>query len=204
MSERGETGESAGVTPESGPGSSQVTSPEQDTAVAPLSLTGTLGVLAPVVIALAISVFFVTLFLLAFRSPTPHHLRVGITGPASASGALRQAVAARAPGAFDLRDYPDPGAAQAAVEHRDVYSALVIGPDQWTLLVAGANGSALTPALRRSFEPVAAAARARLTVVTSCHGHRETRPGWRSSTPRSVWSWEASSSASTPTRSLPA
>lgn len=129
-----------------------------------LSLTGTPGVLAPVAIALLISIFFVTLFLTAFRSPTPHDLRVGITGPSSATDRLRQNVAASAPGALDLRDYTDPGAAQAAVEDRDVYAALVIERDQWTLLVAGANGSALIPALRRPFGPAAAAADARLSV----------------------------------------
>lgn len=130
----------------------------------PLSLTGTLGVLAPVVIALLISVLFVTLFLLAFRSPTPHDLRVGITGPASASAQLRQAVAARAPGALQLRDYPDPASAARAVEHRDVYAALVIEQGQWALLVAGANGSALIPALQRSFEPAAVTAHVPLSV----------------------------------------
>jgi len=97
-------------------GPSQVRPPGQGKSIAALSLTGTLGVLAPVVIALLISVFFVTLFLLAFRSPTPHDLRVGVTGRASPGGPLRQAVAARAPGALDLRDYPDPASWRGAFE----------------------------------------------------------------------------------------
>ena len=66
--------------------SSRARPPGQGTA--PQSLTGTLGVLVPVVIALLISIFFVTLFLLAFRSPTPHGLRVGVTGPTPSSGAV--------------------------------------------------------------------------------------------------------------------
>ena len=132
--------------------------------VAPPSLTGLPGVLAPVAIALLISVFFVTVFLLAFRSPTPHELRVGVAGPPAASAQLRQAVALRAPGALDLRRYPDSGAARAAVEHRDVYAAVVIDRTRWTLLVAGANGSTLIPVLQRQFEPAAAAAGARLAV----------------------------------------
>jgi len=133
-------------------------------APAPVSLTGTLGVLAPVLIALMISVFFVTLFLLAFRSPTPHDLRVGIAGPGPASAQLRQAVTARDPGALDLRDYPDQGAAQKAVKHRDVYAALAIERKDWTLLVAGANGSALVSALQERFARAADAAGARLSV----------------------------------------
>lgn len=81
MSERSDThGRLAGC---------QVPPPGQGTSVAPPSLTGTLGVLAPVVIALLISVFFATLFPLAFRSPTPHDFRVGITSPASASESAR-------------------------------------------------------------------------------------------------------------------
>lgn len=156
----------AGVRQDSqnGTASSQVSPAGQGAPVEPLALTGTLGVLAPVLIALLISVFFVTLFLLAFRSPTPHDLRVGITGPPSVSEQLRQAVAARSPGALDLRDYSDLGAAQDAVEHRDVYAALVIERDRWTLLVAGANGSALTRALQQQFEPAAATAGAQLSV----------------------------------------
>lgn len=135
-----------------------------DLPAAPLSLSGAAGVLAPVVIALLISVFFVTLFLLAFRSPTPHELRVGVTGPEATTARVRQAVNAGAPGALDLRTYSDPGAAATAVEHRDVYAALVIEPDEWTLLVAGANGSALLSALPPLFEPSAAEADARLTM----------------------------------------
>ena len=108
--------------------------------------------LVPVVIALLISVFFVTLFLLALRSPTPHDLRVGVTGPSAATAEVQQAVYTAAPGALDLSVYPNPGAAQAAVEHRDVYAAVVIEGDQWTMLVAGANGAALIPALQRLFQ----------------------------------------------------
>lgn len=167
MSERGGAGDSSATgrtAPEAEPAPSEGALTGPAASGAPPSLTGALGVLAPVVIALLIAVFFVTLFLLAFRSPTPHDLRVGITGPASSSERLRQLLADRAPGALDLRDYSDPDAAQAAVEHRDVYAALVIDGDRWTLLVAGANGSALTRALQGQLEPAAAATGTRLAV----------------------------------------
>jgi len=138
---------------------------DADVAPAPaVSLSGALGVLAPVLIALLISVFFVTLFLLAFRSPTPHDLRVGVAGPASSRADLHREVETLAPGALDLRDYSDLDSARSAVEHRDVYAAVVIASDQWTLLVAGANGSALTSALQRQLEPVAAATGATVSV----------------------------------------
>ena len=143
--------------------SSRARPPGQGTAQQ--SLTGTLGVLVPVVIALLISIFFVTLFLLAFRSPTPHGLRVGVTGPTAAAGEFRRAVDTGAPEALDLRDYPNPGAAQAAVEHRDVYAAVVIEEvDRWTMLVAGANGVALIPALQQLIQPAATAAGATVSV----------------------------------------
>ncbi len=151
-----------------------------------------------------ISVFFVTLFLLAFRSPTPHDLHVGIAGPGPASAQLRQAVTARDPGALDLRDFPNRGAAQKAVTHRDVYAALAIERKDWTLLVAGANGSALGSALQERFAPAADAAGARLSVRDLVPPAPETSRDWPSSMPYSGWSWAASSSASTPTRSLPA
>ncbi|MDP9219408.1 MAG: SNG1 family protein [Actinomycetota bacterium] len=118
----------------------------------------------PVVIALVISIFFVTLFLVAFRSPTPHHLRVGLAAPAAVTGQIRRIAAERSPGALDLRSYPDPAAAQDAVQRRDVYAAVVVDNGGWTLLVAGANGSALAAALQRQFTPVASAAGARLAV----------------------------------------
>lgn len=144
-----------GSEPVPGTGRVEMVSSGQDNPVAPLSLTGAVGVLAPVVIALLISVFFVTLFLLAFRSPAPHELRVGISGSAAPMRQLEQAVAAHAPGALDLHEYPSENAVQGAVEHRDVYAALAIQRDQWTLLVAGANGAVLIPALQRQFEPAA-------------------------------------------------
>ena len=90
MSEGSEAVHSGGETRE---GSPSTTSPPQDPPPGQgtaQSLTGPLGVLVPVVIALLISVFFVTLFLLAFRSPTPHGLRVGVTGPTAAAGELRR------------------------------------------------------------------------------------------------------------------
>ncbi len=164
MSEDSEALHSMGTTPEgppSTPSPPHGRPPGQGTAQ---SLTGTLGVLVPVVIALLISVFFVTLFLLAFRSPTPHDLRVGVTGPSAATAGAQQAVHTAAPGALDLSVYPNPGAAQAAVEHRDVYAAVVIEGEHWTMLVAGANGSALIPALQRLFQPAATAAGATVSV----------------------------------------
>ncbi len=136
---------------------------ETKAASAPPS-TGVLLALVPVVIALVISVFFVTLFLLAFRSPTPHDLPVGVQGPAPSTQQLRRALDNAAPGTLDLRDYADADAAEAAVKHRDVYAALVIDGSEWTLLVAGANGEALLSALPEQLEPAAESAGAELTV----------------------------------------
>ena len=165
MTEGSEAGHSGGETRE---GSPSTTSPPHDPPPGQgtaQSLTGPLGVLVPVVIALLISVFFVTLFLLAFRSPTRHDLRVvAVTGPSAAAGEFQRAVDTAAPGALDLRAYPNPGVARAAVEHRDVYAAVVIEGDQWTLLVAGANGSALIPVLQRLIQPAATAAGATVSV----------------------------------------
>lgn len=167
MSERGDVRDGgAGGRPGSQveKGAPTASSSRQNAPAGTPSVSTTRGVVTPVVIALVISVFFVTLFLLAFRSPTPHDLQVGLTGPTSATEQLRQTVADRAPGMLDFRDYSALADAQAAVEHRDVYAALVIDQRQWTLLVAGANGSALLSALPEQLEPAAVAAGARLRV----------------------------------------
>lgn len=50
------------------------------------------------------------------------------------------------------------------MEHRDVSAAIVVGRDAWTLVVAGANGSAVTPTRERELGPAATAAGASLIV----------------------------------------
>ncbi|GAA1914324.1 hypothetical protein GCM10009716_24740 [Streptomyces sodiiphilus] len=88
---------------------------------------------------------FVALALWAFAwpnaNPRPHDLPLGVTGPPQATAPLTERLQA-ADGAFDVRTYPDEAAARDAIKNREVYGALVPGPDRETvgLLTASAAG----------------------------------------------------------------
>lgn len=77
----------------------------------------------------------------------PHNLPVGIAGPASAvAQAAGQLSGPR--GAYDVHRYADQAAAQAGIESRQVYGAIVMTPPGPRLLVASAASPAIADALR--------------------------------------------------------
>lgn len=77
----------------------------------------------------------------------PHNLPVGIAGPAPAvAQAAGQLSGPR--GAYDVHRYADEAAAQAGIENRQVYGALVLTPSGPRLLVASAASPSIAAALR--------------------------------------------------------
>ncbi|MFJ3905569.1 ABC transporter permease [Streptomyces sp. NPDC090025] len=100
--------------------------------------------LVPVVVAFA---------LWAFAWPAarmaPRDLPLGVAGPATATSALEQRLAAHE-GAFEVHRYPDAAAARAAIEDRTVYGAVVVTPQGPELLTATAAGPVVAGLLKEA------------------------------------------------------
>jgi hypothetical protein len=118
---------------------------------------------------IAINVAFAAAFigtaLSAFHKPTPHAVPVGIVAPAPVTQEVRGALAARAPGGFNLRAYPSEARGRAAITAREVDGVLVAAPRGMTLLTAQAGGSAPAQLLTATFTGLAAKTGRPLTVV---------------------------------------
>lgn len=86
--------------------------------------------------------------LIAFAWPAvriaPREVPIAVAGPQAA--AVAQLLTDHETGAFDIRTVADESAAQAAIEHRDVYGAIVTG-EQPRVLVASAASPMVTQLL---------------------------------------------------------
>lgn len=122
------------------------------------------GVLVPPLVGLLIGTTFVAVFLAAFHDPVPHGLPVAVVGPPQVLGAVT-AQSADDDDALDVREYDDAASARAAVQERRVYGALVVDTSGARLLVAGANGTAVTQTLQGAFGAAAQASGAELEVT---------------------------------------
>ncbi|MCD0448891.1 ABC transporter permease [Actinocorallia sp. API 0066] len=78
----------------------------------------------------------------------PRDLPLGVAGPPPAVTQVTEQLEGARPGAFAVTAYPDEAAARAAIEDREVYGALVVGPQGAPhLLVASAAGPAVAQLL---------------------------------------------------------
>ncbi len=105
-----------------------------------------------VVVGLALAQAVVVLaFVVPQHEPRPRDVPVGVVGPPAAAAA----VAERAGDALDPRPFPDEARARAAVLDREVYGALVAGPDRAprALLVASAASPAVAQVLTAAAGP---------------------------------------------------
>ncbi|HTU96704.1 MAG TPA: hypothetical protein VMF14_12745 [Solirubrobacteraceae bacterium] len=112
--------------------------------------------LALVAINVAFAAAFMGTALSAFHAPTPHAVPVGIVAAARVDTEVGGALAARAPGGFDLHAYPSRAQATAAIDARRMDGALIASPRGMTLLVAQAGGTAPAQLLTNTFTTVAA------------------------------------------------
>jgi hypothetical protein len=94
----------------------------------------TLAVVIAVVI-VALQALLVPLFAGPAANIGPRDLPIAVAGPAPAANQLAVQLTAAHPGAFDVRVVTD---ADAAIRNRDVYGAIVLGPDGPALHVASA------------------------------------------------------------------
>jgi hypothetical protein len=95
----------------------------------------------------------VAAFVLPQHKPEPHAVPVGVVGPSS----LANAIEAKQPGAFDVKLYASEADARHAIEHRQVYGALVVGRAEQHLLVASAASASVAQLLRGAFAEHASA-----------------------------------------------
>lgn len=114
-----------------------------------------------------------TVVALAFLWPSvtaePHDLPIAVAGPPAATEPFAQGVAAQAPGVFDVVTAADRDAAVDLIETREVYGAVVLGPQPEVLTASGGSPmvaqqlAALAPAIQ---EQATAAGAPAAVVVT--------------------------------------
>ncbi|HVV13987.1 carboxypeptidase regulatory-like domain-containing protein [Amycolatopsis sp.] len=96
---------------------------------------------------------FLVCYLLAFHSPTPHHVEIAVSDPAAATQ-LQAALDKASPGGFDIEPAASADAARQAVLDRD--STAGYDATTGTLFVAKADGYMLETVLNQVFTPIAA------------------------------------------------
>ncbi|KAA9161143.1 hypothetical protein FPZ12_015440 [Amycolatopsis acidicola] len=96
---------------------------------------------------------FLVCYLLAFHSPTPHHVEVAVSDPAAATQ-LQTALDKASPGSFTIEPVASGDAAQQAVLDRDTTAGYDAATG--TLYVAKADGYMLETVLNQTFTPIAA------------------------------------------------
>ena len=88
-----------------------------------------------------------TAFALPAIKSAPRDVPVGVAAPAALTARVSGALEAKAPGAFDVRGYPDEAALVTAIRNRDVYGGIVATQTGPTVLTAPAGSPAIAQAL---------------------------------------------------------
>ena len=105
----------------------------------------------------AVSFVFVAIYAFTQHAPEAHGLRIAFVGSPVAQLHSQLGMNAVAPGAFDLRAYPDAASARRAVLERKVYGAYVQGNGKTSLLLtAGAAGTSAQQAIEHAFTAMVA------------------------------------------------
>lgn len=92
---------------------------------------------AGVVVVLTVVLAIVSIaFALPAARTAPHAVPIGAAGPQAASGQVAAVLQKQAPGAFAITYYPGETALRDAIENRDVYGGIALGPDGRRLLIA--------------------------------------------------------------------
>jgi len=100
------------------------------------------------------AVGFVCCYLLAFHSPSPHHIEIAVADPAAAAR-IEAAMDQARPGAFDVQPVATADDAAQAVRDRTATAAYSADPAAPTLFVAKADGYMLESVLTSAFTPIA-------------------------------------------------
>jgi len=120
-------------------------------------------VLATVVV--AIQALLVPLFAWPSANLKPRDLPIVVAGPAPATSAIAQRLAAAEPGAFDVTVLPDGAAADAALRDRQAYAAFVVGADGVNLHTAPGASPVVANLLTAAAQPMGEGRPVPVTVV---------------------------------------
>ncbi|NYI07712.1 ABC transporter permease [Allostreptomyces psammosilenae] len=96
-----------------------------------------------------IALVTLTLFAWPAARMAPRDLPIGLAGPEQATTGIARALTASDADAFEIHRYADEAAARAAITEREIYGAVVAGPDGMKLLTASAAGPAVAQALQQ-------------------------------------------------------
>jgi hypothetical protein len=119
----------------------------------------------PLGIGLLVALAFVLTYLAALHKPQPHHLPVGVIAPPDVVAQLQRSISARTGDAVDLRPAVEVTAARHQLEHGRIVAAYLPGQGQADrLLVAGAQGTAVTQTVTGIFTHAAQGQGRRLQV----------------------------------------
>lgn len=117
-------------------------------------------VLIPALVALPIWAFS-----WAAATSQPNDLPIGVAGPASATGPIKERLAQQ-PDAFDVHTYDSAAEARTAIEDRDVYGAVAATPDGLQVMTASAASPTVAQMLTETFGSSEAAGGPPPTTVT--------------------------------------
>jgi hypothetical protein len=113
--------------------------------------------LQPLGIGLLVALAFVGIYLAALHKPQPHQLPVGAVAPPAVVAQLQDLISARAGDAVALRPVGDVAAARHQLQRGQLVAAYLPSQDGQAdrLLLAGAQGTAVTQAVTGTFTGVA-------------------------------------------------
>ena len=106
------------------------------------------GHVTAIVLALsAVLAIVVTAFAWPASRSALHDVPIAVAGPPAAVAQVTERLQQARPGAFDVTALPDDAAARAAIEDREVYGAIVVGPQGASVLTASAASPAVAQGL---------------------------------------------------------
>jgi hypothetical protein len=116
-------------------------------------------VLAVTLLVPVLAAAILALFAWPVSELAPRDLPLGIAGPEQGTRPLGDALTRQAgDGAFEITSYADEAAARQGIENREVYGALVAGPDGLTVLTASAASPTVAQLLTQAVTEQAAQA----------------------------------------------
>ena len=140
--------------------------------------------LAALLVPLFFAAVFATCIIGAYHKPHPNDIKVGVVGPAQATGTLRAGIEKVAGSAFEISQVTTVAEALHDVRHRDLDAAFVptANPKRpATVIVASAGGRIVATAAETLARSVATAQGAQLVVREARPLPPETRSGSASS-----------------------
>jgi len=116
-------------------------------------------------VALVLETIMLASFIGGLHQPKPHHVPVAVAGPAPVAQSFARQVETIGRGAIDADVVPDAAALKDAIDDRDVYGGVILGPMRLQLVVADAASPVAPGFLEEFFKRVAAAQQVPLAVT---------------------------------------